>query len=96
MDRHLADDLIEAAECAGARAKRYGPMATGTYGVSIGEVPDVDRLVRSLRGLGVGARLSYNAGTGWKLVDEEGSHRPNDGRSTALDRRLSDVESSRA
>jgi hypothetical protein len=69
LTRELAADVLEAAERAGGTARIFGPLASGTFGVSIGRLPDVGRFLRALASLGVAGIVSYSAGTGWTVAD---------------------------
>ena len=69
MTREIAHDVVEAAQLAGGTAHAYGPMASGAWGVAIGNLPDVALFMRGLRLLGVQGTITYNAGTGWKVTD---------------------------
>jgi hypothetical protein len=67
--REEAIDVVEAIERVGGRGSIFGPMASGSYGVSIGRLPDVGAFLRCCAALGFSARLAYNAGSGWHIAE---------------------------
>lgn len=74
--REEALDVVEAVERTGGKANVAGPYGKrpDTFGVSIGNLPDVGAFLRCCAALGFHERFMYSAGSGWHIaIREEGA-----------------------